>query len=104
MLGRGRPRQGGGVRDISSPFGAERGSSDDARDASASLPATRILRKSQVVVRIITEMIEDPRHEPAGLRQKGSGEASVCGEARGSSAILDRVEVLAYRGVLQEKT
>ena len=41
-LGRGRPRQGGVVRDTSGPFGADRDSSDDARDAAALLSSTRI--------------------------------------------------------------
>src|SRR3954454_24626858 len=58
---RGWPRQGGVVRDTPGLFGANRDSSDETRDASASLPSTRILRMSQAMARITTEMIEGLR-------------------------------------------
>src|SRR4051812_2638754 len=60
-VGRGRPRQGEVIRDITSPFGADRDSSDDARDAAALLFSTRIPRALQAVTRITTEMIEGLR-------------------------------------------
>src|SRR3954452_25021939 len=46
-LGRGQPRQGGIIRDMPCPFGADRDSSDDGRTTAASLSLTRILHTPQ---------------------------------------------------------